>query len=129
MEVAARTEELAARLRGVGLLCHVQSFDKTARIIVGKLGSIPGNSIPGYRGAFMGDGPECDGPSPYIKIEDGVITFATGTRVPGPPDAYQKELTTLDELYEELVHYYFDPDSPMSAEPGFVAGPGRVTGA
>jgi hypothetical protein len=122
-------DSLVARLREQGLLSYVESLDGAARMLVFKLAAIPGNSIPDYRAPFMDDGPECDGPSPDIKIEDGVITFATGTRAPGPTDAYQKELTSLDELYQELVHYYFDPDSPMSAEPGFVAGPGRPTGA
>jgi hypothetical protein len=38
-------------------------------------------------------------------------------------------LQTIDELYEELLHYWFDPDSPMSKEEGFIPGPGRPPGA
>jgi hypothetical protein len=73
----------------------------------------------------LSDLPEVDGPGPYVQIEDGRITFAFVMTAPGPADPYEKQLTSIEELYEEILHFYFDDDSPMAREEGFVRGPGR----
>jgi hypothetical protein len=41
---------------------------------------------------------------------------------------YEKSFAEHAEVYDEVVHYFFDADSAMSLEDGFVAGPGRPPG-
>lgn len=118
-------DELVTRMRALGFLVHIETMGNVARVAIGKLVATRGNRIDGARGPWTVDldvelPPEVDGPSPYIRIEGTSITFAFYPRAPGPPQPYEKELSSIDELHAELMHFYFDPDSPMSSEPGFV---------
>jgi hypothetical protein len=127
-------DELLLRLRALGFLCHVETYEGLSKVAIGKLPSTPGNRLMGYRGPWMMDDPmgddlpEADGPSPNINVTRDGITFGFGIRVPGPPN-YWRELSSIDELYEELLHYWFDADSPMATEEGFIPGPCRPSGA
>lgn len=127
-------EDLVVRLNELGFVCHAETYGGITKLVVAKRAATPGNRLSGHRGPWMeedatGAIPEVDGPSPHINIEEGAIDFHFGIRVPGPPDQYWRELNTIDELYEELLHYWFDADSPMSREDGFISGPGRPSGA
>lgn len=127
-------DQLVARFRSLGFLCSVETEGSLTLVMTGKLPSTEGNRLAGYRGPWLIDDPmgenlpEADGPSPGITIKDGIITFGFGLRAPGPTEPYERRFTTIDELYEELLHYWFDPDSPMSTEEGFIPGPGRPAG-
>jgi hypothetical protein len=126
-------DDLISKLRQLGFLCHLASFDGFSKLLVEKPVTTPGNHIEGCRSWWSGDeidgSPEIDGPSPHIMIEGGEISFDFFRRVPGGSDAYEKKLRSIDELYEELLHFWFDADSPMSKEEGFIPGPGRPPGA
>lgn len=127
-------DDLIAKLRQLGLLSYRASFEGITKLVIEKLATTPGNRLEGYRSRWSGDEvdgtPEVDGPSPHIMVEGDEITFDFCLRVPGLRDQmYEKKLGSLEALYEELLHFWFDPDSPMSKEDGFIPGPGRPPGA
>ncbi len=68
---------------------------------------------------------EVDLPGLLVQIDGDEIEVSFSVRVPGPDDAYSRVFRTIDELYEELLHFWFDVDSPMSAEEGFIGCAGR----
>jgi hypothetical protein len=119
-------DDLLSRLHALGFVTALDSLDEITRVLVAKRVGTPGHAIEGERSLWIDDVTEVDGPSPHIQFEGGRITFEFhGGLIPGPPDSYEKQLTSIDELYEEILHLYFDDDSPMAKEPGFVRGPGR----
>lgn len=124
-------EALVDRMRALGFMCVVHTYEGVTKMGVWLLPSTPGNRIPRARTSWlesMESAPiEVDGPGLDVTIMDGVIYVSFAYRIPGPPEMYRRELRTYEELYEELLHFWFDADSPMSAEEGFVAGPGRPT--
>jgi hypothetical protein len=122
-------DELVTRLRSLGFVADHETMGDVTRVVVAKLAATAGNRIEGSRGPCMWDPsarplPIVDGPTPFIAIEGGRITFAFSYRIPGPPNPYTKQLTSIEDLFAELIHFYFDPDSPMASEPGFVGGGG-----
>jgi hypothetical protein len=137
-------DQLARRLEALGFLCGVDHFedDHSTRLIVRKLRSTPGNHVAnyvvgyhpnGYDRSGRGKEPlvELDGAAPIIWFRKDVIEYSAGVVILGgrAPGAYEKTFHTADEVYEELLHYFFDADSPMRLENDFVPGPGRPPGA
>lgn len=127
-------DELKRRLEPIGFLVYIEELEGVLRVLVSKLAHAPGHRLAGDDKESGVDGPTAppvvvNGPSPFIKIEHGVIDYSVTAAVPSSPGAYSRPIDDLDELYEEILHYYFDADSPMSKEPGFVPGRGRPTSA
>jgi hypothetical protein len=130
-------QELVSRLERLGFLCQVNHFaeDDETRLIVRKLRSTPGNHLQGnvVTCDLQEDGVlktiDLDGVAPMIWFRpDGIEYFVSAT-IPRSRGAYEKTFRDPAEVYEEVLHYFFDADSPMSVEVGFVAGPGRQAGA
>lgn len=137
-------QELVARLESLGLVCFVDHFedDAATRIMVNKPRTMPGNRLSGHVVEYYPNGYDrfgrgreplvaLDGVSTMIWFRrDGVEWWAglpmAGGRSPG---TYEKRFTEPAQVYEEVLHYFFDPDSPMGLEEGFVAGHGRPPGA
>lgn len=129
--------DLVTRLQALGFLCQVDHFQEEGetRLIVRKLRSTPGNHIEG--GITTCDLEEngvkktldVDGVAPIIWIRPDGIEYFVSAAIPRSPGAYEKVLHDPSDVYEELLHYFFDADSPMSVEDNFVAGPGRPPNA
>jgi hypothetical protein len=141
--LAAMTiDELAKRLESLGFLCDVDRFEEgETRLIVNKLHSTPGNHIRGNIAMYYPDGHDRSGRprGPGVELNatgpvvwfrpDGIQFFVCVTIGGRSPGAYEKTFREPDEVYEELLHYFFDADSPMRLENDFVPGPGRPPGA
>lgn len=130
-------DDVVSRLRALGFACIADDLgDNRKRAKVGKLVGTPGNRCGGEVIGFSVD--EDDGrvtdyevyrPCPMIWERDGRYEFEANEGVPTSPGAYIKILATAEELYEEVVHYFFDATSRMRLEDGFVPGSGRPPGA
>jgi hypothetical protein len=127
-------DELVRKLDSLGFFCVVQHFPEEgdSRLFVTKLRATSGNRIAGAESTFVtedGASIQLDEPTPIVWFRPEGIEFKVVAGVPSSPGAYMKDFATADEVYEELLHYFFDPDSRMRLEPGFEAGPGRPSSA
>jgi hypothetical protein len=136
-------EDLVARLESHGFLCDVDHFedDGTTRLIVRKRRTTLGNHLLGHIVQYhpnghdrfgRGKGPlvELDGARPMIWFRRDGVEWWAGLPIAGgrSPGTYEKTFAEPAEVYEEVLHYFFDADSPMRLEEDFVAGPGRPPG-
>jgi hypothetical protein len=134
---AVTVEELVQRLETVGFVCFVDKFDndKESRLIVRKPNSIPGNHIVGnviqYDREVNGrvSTIQLDGVAPIIWFRPDHIHYFVTATTPRSRGAYEKWFANPAEVYDEVIHYFFDADSPMHVELGFVSGPGRPENA
>jgi hypothetical protein len=137
-------QELAARLESLGFLCQIDRFDDDGetRLMIHKYRATPGNHLVGNVLGYHPNGydrqgrarephVELDGVGATIWFREDTIEWSAGLVILGgrSPGAYEKEFREPAEVYEEVLHYFFDEDSRMSLEEGFVAGPGRPPGA
>ncbi len=130
-------QELLTRLRAIGFVCYVDHFKDggETRLIVNKLSSTPGNRIEGntVKANFEEDGAietfDVDDVAPIVWFRSDHIHYFVSAAIPLSRGAYEKTFRDAAEVYEELLHYFFDADSPMRVEHDFVAGPGRPAGA
>jgi hypothetical protein len=138
-------QDLVARLESLGFVCLVDHFedDGETRLLVNKPRTMTGNQIRatiyggyhpnGYDRFGRGKEPrvELDAASLMIWFRRDRIDWWAGVTILGgrSPGTYEKTFAEPAEVYEEVLRYFFDPDSPMRLEEDFVAGPGRPPGA
>jgi hypothetical protein len=91
---------------------------------VEKFSTTPGNRLRGSQIEYCEEGAErrfLDGPQAMIWFSPEGIHWFVSAAIPRSVGAYERNFATVDELYEEILHYYFDADSRMSLEIGFEA--------
>jgi hypothetical protein len=120
--------ELRDTLHALGFISAHDILDGgRERLVIAKLATTPGHRLAkapmqwpiseaGMRTIHL-----IDDPMPVIRLNADEIRFTASCGVPSSPGAYATSPGSLDEVLEEILHYFYDPDSRMTLEPGFEA--------
>lgn len=115
--------DLVARLESLDFICFVDHFDDDdeTRLLVSKRRTTPGNHLMGdvveyypngYDRFGRGKGPlvELDATAATIWFRRDRVEWLAGLAMAGgrSPGTYEKRFTEPAQVYEEVLHYFFD---------------------